>query len=71
MRQARATRYYAEANGGASYIDVVEVQTAAGEFEMSYEQFIEFFQMEIKKGHEVAFEINSTKIPEAKCDLAR
>ena len=71
MRQARATRFYAEVKDGSASIDMVEVDTATGQFSIGYEHFVAFFGLEIRKGHEIAFAVKATVLPERKCTVPR
>lgn len=71
-KQARAARFYAENKAKSSEIDIVQVETVWGEFEIGYEPFVRLFGLEIKKGGEICFEIKGvTVIPEKECVVAR
>lgn len=69
--QARAQRYYAENKEGSSWMDVVCVETDEGGFEMSYDAFRNFFDLEIPKGREIAFEVSAKQVKEKNCKLPR
>lgn len=71
MNQARATRYYAENKINTAWLDVVYVETREGGWQMSYEDFRLFFDLEIPKGGEIAFKVEAKLIKKRDCEVAR
>ena len=70
MAQGRAIRYYAEQKGGSSSLDVVEVTTMMGTFQMGYEQFNALFGLEIQKGGDIAFSVEKAyRLKSEECEV--
>ena len=71
LGQGRGTRFCAENKVGSSSIDLVQIETNEGTFDIAYDTFKELFHLEVEPGDEVAFEVKASAIKETECEVPR